>query len=441
MNLVLTITAQFPGHWLHEFRYVPAPLIFMLIPTIVKGLTSRLAADSVDTVGTMYEVTASLDQPAMVSWSHAVLGMSSGLGVVGTCASIVCTLWSRSCVRSTMRNVLAPFVLVWVPQWVAYWLLYRAGSSLAFVVTTFFDFVVLPLGAFGTFIGAGLASRNPAFAWTFSASTLVLNFMALIYSFSASTVISGPMSMKLAFIAMNPVIIELFILTPTRFVARSLRHNDPSTSFVCLTPFILFKQMLPRFIVATVSNPADVFLLSIVSNITDLLTKQSQRRRDRVLDNMWAKHFPRQGQTEATRMERTLRNRRLRATNAAFTSLSQILSIWNGVALVFALDISTNGSSPSASTDAAWAVVKGGLIQTATAIGTDYFSTIAVGITQGVNELEQVRGRRWMWSLCTAPMFVQGAQYLSHSLGGAMACRDGAHKSTWVFMGGDFCSA
>merc|ERR1739838_954892 len=98
-----------------------------------------------------------------------------------------------------------------------------------------------------------------------------------------------------------------------------------------------------------------------------------------------------------------------RANNSAFETMSEIVAIWNGVAMMLSFDMSTDGkSSPTVQ-----APLLAGAIQTAVELLlTDYLSIVAIYILLDINLIDRMSGRHWYWSLPTVPFMIYASSAL-----------------------------
>lgn len=82
-----------------------------------------------------------------------------------------------------------------------------------------------------------------------------------------------------------------------------------------------------------------------------------------------------------------------------FESMSDLVAIWNGGLLVYLYRISKDGETPPSGAD----IIVGCLIQTAVEYATDYVCLVFSAGFEHVDLLAKASGRKWHWSLWTAP--------------------------------------
>merc|ERR1712194_502203 len=179
--------------------------------------------------------------------------------------------------------------------------------------------------------------------------------------------------------------------------------------------------------IATVGNPTLVLCLSLAGGLGELTLRLTMPMRDRFLYQcMFGRSLRRD--MSADEQLRNPRNKLLRANNSAYETMSEIVSIWNGVAMVLCFDMSKDGeSSPSVQL-----TLLAGVIQTIVELLTDYFSVVMIAVLQNIDVLAQLRGRYWYWSCPAVPFMMKASSALFLAFSGFYCRSPHLHGSTWM---------
>merc|ERR1712224_1122483 len=129
------------------------------------------------------------------------------------------------------------------------------------------------------------------------------------------------------------------------------------------------KQVCGRFVIATIKDPKIVLFLSVLNGIAEFSLRLSVRLRDRSLYRLLFENALDTDELPHAQME-NLRNGVLSTSNSMYETMSEMVAIWNGVLTVLILDISRDGKSAPT----LFGALRTGAIQTATELGTDFFS-------------------------------------------------------------------
>lgn len=284
------------------------------------------------------------------------------------------------------------------------------------------------VGIVSTLICVGSAVQNPLFGLAFSGIYVSLAVLIFVVWSSFGAVLSGSDEVKAVFVGiLNPVLFELIVITPSRFIGRSLRHNHPSSSFLCTALPTCAKQLLGRSIIATVRNPMWVLCLSVANGLGEFTLRLTMQMRDRFLYRRIFSRFLR-GDVSASEQFRNPRNKYFRANNSAFETMSEIVAIWNGVAVVLCLDMSKDGkASPTVQV-----AIIAGAMQTVVELLTDYLSIVALAVSLNVDVLARMSGRYWYWSVPTAPIMIVSSAWLFYAYSGYLCRSPHLNGSTWM---------
>ncbi|CAK0848963.1 unnamed protein product [Prorocentrum cordatum] len=273
----------------------------------------------------------------------------------------------------------------------------------------------------------GQLTFNPAFKFI----GVVLFALVLTASVMSNAVVGiavGPDWMKALFVGfVNPVVWEIVFITPARFLARTLWHNDASTSFIIVPLFVFGKQYMGRSIAALVDSPSVLVVLSALNCIWEVLLRVSLRCRDRCL-YQWVFSSQLPPGKDAAAMLSYDRNRRMRALNSMSESIGEIVATWNGVAMIILLDVSVDGESPMNP----WKAVQAGFVQSAFELLTDVVSVLLLSYF-GIHILDLAGRRYWYWSAALACPVLAMSSFGLRALFSKALCHDpGFREATFV---------
>jgi hypothetical protein len=276
---------------------------------------------------------------------------------------------------------------------------------------------------------AGRACSNPTFK-LICLPVLVTMLLAMGIRESYAYMMAGPDYLKALFAGLlNPLLFELCCVTPARFVARSLRHNHESTSFVIVVAFIFLKQWCGRSVAAMINDKIWLYVLCVTNSLCEFTLRVTLSRRDSMLYNcLFSRWLPRGA--NALDLAQLPRNRRLRAANSMAESIGEIIAIWNGVALLILLDVSPDGKSPVN----LWKLFENGLLQTAFELLTDWVSVLVLRL-DGIRVLGLAAGRYWYWSAAFASSIMFAYAYSLESIYIIALCHESGLPATWAPCG------
>lgn len=392
----IQVTMRYPGHCLKETRHYILPLLASLLGTLAFSFSARAQAASLDVAfqGTLQDARWSTElSPIMASFTFWVeWGGLYPIGLFGSIASVIGTLWAWSAVKVSFHWVLLPSYCIHVMLTVYIVVTQRMEMPYTLWMRAIY-FITILVGCY-TYIHVRSAVRNPLFGWVMFLVWLAACIHSFLITSFAKRILAGSDAEKAIFISIvNPLSFEV-VITLSRFVARSLRHNHPSSSFLCTVIPVCLKACTGRFFMATLQNPTMVLCLSIVSGLTEFTFRITMRLRDRFLYRCIFGPCL-QGDQSSSAQLRNQRNKRLRACNSMFETMQEYCGIWNGVALVLCLDMSSDGkSSPTVQ-----GALLTGAIQTSVEFLTDYVSIVALAVLLNVDVLSRASGRYWYWSV------------------------------------------
>lgn len=428
---VLNVTKDFLVHSMFELRYYAVPLVFALTPTVAKSRTIRaqlrFVEDSYE--GSMFGLQHAEGMPLVGRCLTMVGVWISLIGLGGSLATWLCTLWSVRITAWILIKVLTPLLVCCMV----------ASSIYSFPPEDFgmpsqlrdiswkVNYVFAGAAASIVIVLAGRATRNPVFKLAALPGILCIAFnFAFRNAFAA--LVAGPDLQKAVFVAVvNPLVWEFISLMPARFVARAIRHNHPSTSFVIVSGYTFIKQYIGRSIAALIRDPSWVIVLSFVNCLMEVFLRVSLKKRDASMYRcIFSRCLP--PETNAADLLEFDRNRRLRAQNSMVESIGEIVAIWNGVAMVILFDVSLDSRSPMS----AWKAVRTGAMQTAFEFLADYVSLVLLRLN-GIRVLDMARGRRWYWSAALGfPAMAVSSFGINNLLSRTLCCSPGFQDATFA---------
>merc|ERR1712232_1516592 len=135
----------------------------------------------------------------------------------------------------------------------------------------------------------------------------------------------------------NPIFFEVFALTPSRLMARSLTSNHPSTSFLIVATFLTAKQSFGRFVVGLIDDKKWVVVAAVSSASWEVLLRVTLKSRDRLVYRLFSVRLP--DTVDTTVLQSTSRNDKLRGHNSMYETMSEVISIWTACLFIISWDI------------------------------------------------------------------------------------------------------
>lgn len=426
----LLILRKYPLHFIHDLGYVIPPLAFALVPTVGIGLVTRSQADALPHFhGTMAELGMDPDLPSRLVYLNALSFNFVQIGFWGFYLGLMSTLWAWKVTKPVVLKVGLPFMVTscaikaFAGTVHLFGLPGRIAAPMYAVVLLWMLF-----GCYCMMRRAGKITNNPSFAPIVVTTIGIGMLIVLLYRNLSDMLFSGSHELKAFFIAvLNPVVFELGLITPSRFIARAVNHNDHSTSFLIVAMMLSFRHAIGRTVMAMIKDPVWVHVLSVLNAVCEVVLSLSMPFRDRTLYRVMFGRYLHQGELADGQMK-DARNAHLRANNSMYESLSEHVFIWNGVALVRLLDVSIGGVRPSLQK-----LVRIGLIQTCWELAADATTLILAATFFRTNFLHHSRGRYWYWSMPTCCIFMFTSALTCESLASRVLCRsDPGSPSRWA---------
>merc|ERR1719356_832506 len=194
-------------------------------------------------------------------------------------------------------------------------------------------------------------------------------------------------------------------------IARCIRKNHSSTSFLLVAPLISLKHTVGRFMTAMILNPNWVLVVCLCNGVGELLLQATMPTRDAVLYRLLFRPFLKDGEAPEQQLQNS-RNRALRMNTAMFETMSEIVATWSGAAMVFAIGISRDGEEKPKVIK----LVESAAIQTGIEIGVDLVSIVLVFLISRYDALKLAQRRKLYWSLPVCPYLAFSSSLLSWSL-------------------------
>lgn len=427
MSRIAQVFYRYPGFLAREIPQYALPLICALLPTITSGLVWRaqiLSTPEVD--GRIHDIRYSEDLTDDVA--HLGL-LPAALQVVSTfafIAGLLCSLWAWHQMRGIVIKFIMPAATLAFALHVGSLHLQRSGAGTLFCALVNLAYVLVVFGtAAASFIQAGRVTQNWLFGVSMIGVTMVVQLLINVQVKVLPGILQSSDATKSFYVAIiNPCICELLLITPTRVMVRALRHNHPSTSFLPLTITIITKQMLGRFVAATVKSRSWVLVLSVCGSLGEILFRTSVRQRDYMLYGSLFGRCLKSGQNPYALMEHP-RNRTLRGHSSAFETMSNLVAVWNGVIFVLVYGFTKDGDTQLSLHD----LVVTGAIQTVFELVTDLVSTLLLALLLHIDFFDLVRGRRWCWCIPgTLSIFLLSA-YSNNSMVTQILCHGSGERA------------
>lgn len=171
-----------------------------------------------------------------------------------------------------------------------------------------------------------------------------------------------------------------------------------------------------------------VLLCSVFNLITEVFFRASQTRRDRFVYRYTVACVLPAGTDIYARM-RAKRNAPIRAYNGALESIGEHVAIWNGVALVYMVGLSTYGNS----SPVLGPMIVKGVVQSGLEILADFISMLWLNVVEHKNVLTFAALRYSYWSCAIAPSVLWASYVISDAFLSRSICRyPGEHTAAWV---------
>jgi hypothetical protein len=384
---IIGITKQFPLHFLMETMYLFLPLFGNVTQTLLHAIMIPLWADRAppDFEGSMRDMGDGQTDVAFRLITNLTPAFFGQAGTFGYLVCVPCVLWKFEPLRQIATRRVPFFCLASM-----------AGCALYYVtmkpIFYFSANIFMAINMYWCFFRAALVVKCRACKALFFPNVAGLLMFVFMRSFF-ERILSGSDAGKAIFVAViNPLICESLLIIPSRFIARSLRHNHPSTSFVCAIAQVLFKQLFGRTIVCMISNNLVVLLLSIANGTTEFCMRASLKKRDKLIyEQILGKFLP--PELPATAALKHRRSALFRAHMAMLETLGEFIAIWNGAIMIILWDVSVDGKS---AVNVA-AVMQNIFVQSAAELLTDYLSCVAIKL-DGIAVMDLAHGRKFMWS-------------------------------------------
>lgn len=429
MSRIAQAVYRYPGFLAREVPQYALPLTCALLPTIINGLVWRAQVISTPEVdGRIHDIRYSedlTDAVAHLGLLPVALQVASTFAFI---AGLICSLWSWHLMRGIVIKSIIPSATLAFALQVGSLHLQRAGAG-TLVCELFklaYNLLVFCTAA-RSFSRAGRATQNWLFGVFMIGVTIVVQLLVNVQVKVLPGILQSSDATKSLYVAIiNPCICEMLLITPTRVMVRALRHNHPSTSFLPLTITIITKQMLGRFVAATVKSKSWVFVLSVCGSLGEILFRTSVRHRDYLLYGSLFGRCLKSGQNPYVLMEHP-RNRTLRGHSSAFETMSNLVAVWNGVIFVLVYGFTKDGDAQLSLQD----LVITGAIQTVFELVTDLVSTLLLALFLHIDFFDLVRNRRWCWCVPgTLSIFLLSA-YSNNSLLTQILCHGSGEQAAF----------
>jgi hypothetical protein len=347
----LYVCCMFPGHFICELRFLFLPLMFAVVAPVTVGYITSMQADAVPefTKGTMAELTFDPRLPSRLALMNVVSFNMVQIGFWGYYISLIGVLWSWTKMRSIVlyHGLPAAVVSFLIKGFYGVMPQYDLTGRISRLV---YGLMMLwMLGGCGhVMLRAGNATRSHMFGVLGIGSTCLAMVIVFLYRSMAGTLFAGSDEIKALFIAVvNPVIFEFGMILPNRFLARAISTNHPSTAFLIVGMAISFKQAMGRTVMAMVKSPTWVLVLSMLSALGEVFLRVTMKARDHALYRAVFGRFLANGEDPDAQLN-SVRNSHMRANNSMYETMSELTFIWNGVAIVYFMDILVNDGTPLA---------------------------------------------------------------------------------------------
>jgi hypothetical protein len=393
------------------------PLISALVPTITVGVVMHMQASHlipVERPMSMEEISGSDELPPAVRLSSLIPQAIMDIALLAASLSLCVTLWAWKAVRH-------PILRVTMPAFLTVCALHAvdvatdqgptSGSGTWRFVTQTAYFVAQAVLIAGTAFYLGSFTKNKLVMRVYGIIVLVVICFYSLCRALAVPILNGSDGAKAFFsAAVNPIIFEVFI-SGARMIARCIRKNHSSTSFLLVAPLISLKHTVGRFMTAMILNPNWVLVVCLCNGVGELLLQATMPTRDAVLYRLLFRPFLKDGEAPEQQLQNS-RNRALRMNTAMFETMSEIVATWSGAAMVFAIGISRDGDSlPQASS-----LVESALMQTGIELFVDMASVVLMLLINRYDTLKLAARRRWYWSIPVCPFVAFSSALLTWNL-------------------------
>jgi hypothetical protein len=432
--MVCKLVLQYPAHLVRELGFYVLPLISSLVPAIAVGLVMRMQAEQLLPISeprTMENISMSDD---LESTERALTLIPQGLmdlSTLLTTVSLCCALWAWKAVRPALLAVALPSFLGIVVLTAVNVHLHLDHSSPWYMVEQSSVFVLQGALIAGTLFYVGSFTHNQLVMRVYGVLVLVVIILYVLCRALAGSILRLSDAHKAFFCAvLNPAIFEVLI-TGARMVARGVKKNHSSTSFMLVAPIISLKHIVGRFVTAMIRSNDWVLFVSVCSGAGELLLSTTMPSRDAKIYWWLFRPFLRSSENPDKQMQNS-RNRALRMNNAMFETMSELVATWSGAAMVYTIGISREKHFEDAKVPEAMDLVKSALIQTGIEVAVDLVSIILVFVIHRYDMLKLAKRRRWLWSLPVCPFLMLSSALLSWSLLSRILClTEGKEEVIW----------
>jgi len=272
--------------------------------------------------------------------------------------------------------------------------------------------------------------NNQEWTWIYTIYCLSTYVLMLLYDFLLRFLMGMDDFMKLGFVILvNAPLMEVLSVM-SRFSARSVRNNHPSTSWMPICLGVVFKKSFMRFVVGTMKSASLVTGASVLSGVLEILARVTMPTRDKwTYRKLFGSYLP-PDQNHLALMT-NVRSRSLRAETESLEGITDLSFIVMGIAWPFLYSASLDGKTlPSFQ-----ALVLKGLIQWGMEAFLDVTICIYLAVVQNYHILSHGKTKCPYWSGIVGALTLSLSGVLGvHTLGFVLCTKppmpDGVD---WVF--------
>mmetsp|Transcript_44107 Transcript_44107/g.140497 ORF Transcript_44107/g.140497 Transcript_44107/m.140497 type:complete len:504 (+) Transcript_44107:87-1598(+) len=238
--------------------------------------------------------------------------------------------------------------------------------------------------------------KNPVWRWMYLFYNMAVYTLALLYLFILRFLMGTPDAVKLCFVILvNAPLMEALAML-SRFTARCVRHNDPTTSWMPICVVIVFKKLWMRFVVGTMQSSAMVAVAELMVGILEILGRVTIPTRDKFA---YRKLFgPYLGDAQPLALMTHARNRSLRAEIESLEGVLDTSFIIIGCVWPFMWSTSLDGKGLPVLTE----LIRNGVIQWTVEYILDVFINIYMTVVQKYDLQAHGNDKCPYWSLVVA---------------------------------------
>jgi len=358
----------------------------------------------------MEDISSSDELPLAVRLSGLIPQAIMDIAFLTAAVSLCVTLWAWKAVRHPIFRVTMPAFLTVCALHAVAVAMDQGPVTTGIVIQMAYFFAQAVLIA-GTAFYVGSFTKNKLVMRVYGVILFVVIGLYSLCRALALPILNGTDGAKAFFAAVvNPIIFEVFI-SGARMIARCIRKNHSSTSFLLVVPLISLKHTVGRFMTAMIQNQTWVLVVCLCNGVGELLLQSTMPTRDAVLYRLLFQPFLQDGEAPETQLQNS-RNRALRMNTAMFETMSEIVATWSGAAMVFAIGISRDGETlPKASS-----LVESALMQTGIELCVDVMSVVLMLLINRYDTLKLAARRRWYWSIPVCPFVAFSSALLTWNL-------------------------